>query len=180
MTYIRNILYLECSPLMSGVLKIDITESAKILKGLLHQQPSVRHKERLQALYWLKSGQATTRLELSKLLSRGESTIYRWLKLYKAGGLDTLLEIKPRPGKPAMVCGEALDKLKGRLCEPSGFESYGAIQQWLADECDLQVPYKTVHKTVRYRLKAKLKVPRPRSRQTDEAQQQAYKKNCRS
>lgn len=180
MTYIRGIHYLEQSPLMSGVLKIEITESAQTLKELLHQQPSVRHKERLQALYWLKSGQATTRLDLSKLLNRGESTIYRWLKLYKAGSLEALLEIKPRPGKPAKIRGEALAKLKAHLSEPSGFASYGAIQQWLADECHLQVPYKTVHKTVRYKLKAKPKVPRPRSSQTDEAVQQAYKKNCLS
>ena len=44
----------------------------------------------------------------------------------------------------------------------------------------LEVPYKTVHQTVHYRLKAKLKVPRPRSRQTDEAQQQSYKKTAPS
>jgi hypothetical protein len=80
--------------LMSGVLKIEITESEESLKSLLHQQASSRHKERLQALYWLKSGQATTRLELSRLLSRGESTLYRWLKLYQAGGLSALLDIR--------------------------------------------------------------------------------------
>ena len=163
---------------MSGVLKIDIPDSEATLKSLLHHQPSVRHQERLQALYWLKSGQVSTRIELSKLLGRGESTIYRWLKLYRAGGLSALLEIKPKAGKPALIRGEALDKLKARLAEPTGFESYGAIQQWLSDECALDVPYKTVHKSVHYRLKAKLKVPRPRSRQTDEAQQQAYKKTA--
>jgi len=165
---------------MSGVLKMEITESEDTLKSLLHQQASARHQERLQALYWLKSGQVTTRLELSRLLGRGESTIYRWLKLYKAGGLAALLEIKTSSGKPALIRGEALDKLKARLSEPKGFESYGAIVDWLYDECGLTVPYKTVHQTVYYRLKAKPKVPRPRSRQTDEAQQQAYKKNCHS
>lgn len=163
---------------MSGVLKIEIAESEATLKELLHRQPSVRHQERLQALYWLKSGQVTTRRELCKLLGRGESTIYRWLKRYQTGGLSAVLELKPRAGRRALIRGAVLEKLKARLAEPTGFESYGAIQQWLSDECDLDVPYKSVHKTVHYRLKAKLKVPRPRSRQTDEVQQQAYKKNC--
>lgn len=162
---------------MSGILKIDITDSEDTLKSLLHQHASARLKERLQALYWLKSGQVTTRLELASLLGRGESTIYRWLKLYKAGGLSALLDLKPSPGKPAMIRGSALKKLKARLSDPSGFESYGAIAQWLRDKCGLQVPYKTVHQTVHYRLKAKLKVPRPRSRQTDDAEQKHYKKN---
>ena len=178
LTYVSEVRELECLFLMPSTLQIDISESAATLKMLLHQQSSACHKERLQALYWLKSGQVTTRLELSSLLGRGESTLYRWLKLYKTGGLCALLDIKSSSGRPAMIRGEALDKLKAHLSEPQGFESYGAIQQWLRDECDLEVPYKTVHQTVHYRLKAKLKVPRPRSRQADEAQQQAYKKTA--
>jgi len=46
-----------------------------------------------------------------------------------------MLEIPTSPGKPPMIAGEALEKLKTRLAEPIGFESYGAIQQWLLDEC---------------------------------------------
>lgn len=120
---------------MPSVLKIEIAESERTLKQLLHQQSSARHKERLQALYWLKSGQVTTRLELANLSGRGESTVYRWLQSYRTGGLHALLDIQSSPGKPPMIAGEALDKLKARLSEPSGFESYGAIQQWLWDEC---------------------------------------------
>lgn len=85
-----------------------------------------------------------------------------------------MLEIQTSPGKPAMIAGEVLSNLQARLAESTGFESYGAIQQWLWDEWGLDVAYKTVHQTVHYRLKAKLKVPRPRSSQTDEAQQEAY------
>jgi len=47
--------------------------------------------------------------------------------------------------------------------EADGFKSYREIQQWIEQTFGKQVKYKTVHKTVRYRLKAKLKVPRPRS-----------------
>ena len=94
---------------------------------------------------------------------------------YQAGGLDALLDIKPGPGKPAMIQGEALQKLQAQFSTPSSFESYEAIQQLLRDECVLEVPYKTVHQTGHYRLNAKLKVPRPQSRQTDESQQNSSK-----
>ena len=40
------------------------------------------------------------------------------------------------------------------------FESYGEIQLWLKTCFDVDVSYRTVHELVRYKLKAKLKVPR--------------------
>ena len=49
---------------MPRPLRIEISESEDTLKRLLRQQSSGRRKERLQALYWLKSGQVTTRMEL--------------------------------------------------------------------------------------------------------------------
>jgi transposase len=46
----------------------------------------------------------------------------------------------------------------------------------LKDEFDLDVPYSTVYATVRYRLKAKLKVPRPSNVKADEEEQEEFKK----
>jgi hypothetical protein len=54
-----------------------------------------------------------------------------------------------------------MDQLKERLSEPEGFGSYKEIQQWLAEEQNLELPYSTVHRIVRYELEAKLKTPRP-------------------
>lgn len=44
------------------------------------------NKERLQMLYWLKSGKVTTRQASAERLGRDEATITRWLKKYKDGG----------------------------------------------------------------------------------------------
>ncbi len=41
----------------------------------------------------------------------------------------------------------------------AGFSSYGEIQLWLKTCFDIDVAYQTVHELVRYKLKAKLKVP---------------------
>jgi hypothetical protein len=50
---------------MSGVVKIDITESAQTLKTLLAQQKSAAGKERVQALYLLKMRQVETVQDLA-------------------------------------------------------------------------------------------------------------------
>jgi hypothetical protein len=84
---------------MSGILKIDITESEATLKTLVQQQSSARHQERLQALYWLKSGQVSTRLELSSLLGRGESTLYRWLQRWPRDALWLYGAVEPLTGQ---------------------------------------------------------------------------------
>lgn len=54
-----------------------------------------------------------------------------------------------------------MEVLKKRLAEPEGFGSYTEIQQWLAEEQGVELPYSTVHGIVRYELNAKPKAPRP-------------------
>ena len=73
---------------MGNKLKVEITETVEELKQQLKHQKKGQEKERLQMLYWLKSGQVTSRQELAKRLARNESTIYRWLKKYRAVGIN--------------------------------------------------------------------------------------------
>jgi transposase len=134
-------------------------------------------KERLQMLYWLKTGQSTSRRSLAERLGRDEATITRWLKKYKDGGYRGLLEVKQAPGKEPIVTGEHLERLKERLSQPQGFHSYSQIQQWLARELGLNITYKTVYQLVRYKLGAKLKVPRPKSSKQHPESLSHFKKN---
>ena len=53
---------------MSGVVKIDITESPAFLKTLLSQQKTATGKERVQALYLLKTKQVDTVQHLAVVL----------------------------------------------------------------------------------------------------------------
>jgi len=48
-----------------------------------------------------------------------------------------------------------LEELRQRLQERSGFGSYGEIQQWLAQDYDVQAAYATVHGIVRYKRSVK-------------------------
>lgn len=163
---------------MANHFKVQIAESLETLKQRLQTQTTAQGKERLQMLYWLKSGQLQTRQALAHRLNRNESTIHRWLQKYNQGGLNGLLEVKRAPGQRPKIGGAVLEQLKQQLSQPEGFASYGAIQTWLSQRCGIEVPYSTVHRTVRYQLKAKLKVPRPRSRGATPEQQQDYKKTA--
>jgi hypothetical protein len=78
---------------MSRRLELEIRETAEELKARLHQQSQVKLKERVQALYLLKSEQVTELKAQGKLLGRNSSTLYRGFEAYRARGLAGLLEL---------------------------------------------------------------------------------------
>ncbi|MEH1840458.1 MAG: helix-turn-helix domain-containing protein [Nostoc sp.] len=51
-------------------------------------------KEKLQMLWWIKSGQVKEQQEIGKRLAKDTSTVTRWLQKYRTGGLSELLKIK--------------------------------------------------------------------------------------
>lgn len=148
---------------MARPFKLEIHESVEYLEKSMHQAHTGSQKEKLQMLWWLKSGQVKQHQEVAQRLGRNPSTITRWLQQYRQGGTSALLQVKQSPGRPRKLDDAALARLQERLAQSEGFKSYGEIQQWVQSELGKAVKYKTVHQTVRYRLKAKLKVPRPQS-----------------
>jgi len=114
-------------------------------------------------LLLLKTGEAKSRSAAARQLGVHRNTIANWLDLYEEGGLEKLREIGepgPDPGQQS-IPPDAMEALKNRLSEPEGFGSYKEIQQWLVDRHDLDLPYTTVHRIVRYDLEAKSRASRP-------------------
>ena len=155
---------------------IEIAESEQELKNLLRQQKTASGKERIHLLYLLKSKQVESVTAAASLLGRHRVTLERWLGKYRQAGLAQLLAPHSGRGRQRHIQGEVAEKLQVRLQEPQGFDSYGAVQHWLEQNCGVKVSYGVVHQHVRYRLKAKLKVPRPVSRDQDAEQVGALKK----
>lgn len=163
---------------MGRKLQLTIDETEQELKELLAQQREGRLKERVQALYWLKSQQVEQLRAVAKLLGRDTATLYRWCERYRDGGLQRLLELDyHQAGRPGALPAAVSQALRVRLQDPQGFASYGAVQRWLAHEYGLELKYKTVHRIVRYRLKAKLKVARSRSLEQAADAVATFKKN---
>jgi transposase len=161
---------------MARRLRIVIEESAESLEKQLKHSRTASQKERLQMLWWLKTEQVNEHQQLATRLGRNPSTITRWLQQYRQGGLSQLLEVKTAPGQTPQITPEALAGLQERLNSESGFSSYGEIVCWLKTEYGLEMKYATVYYWVRYRLKAKLKVPRPQSAKQEPAVVEQFKK----
>src|SRR5512144_621828 len=164
---------------MSRPLIIFITETADELKQLMNTQQKVKLKERIQALYLLKNERAKTLQDLADFLGRSISTIESWLTRYRKKGLLGLVAWNYHGGQPPAIPEPVLTELREKLSQPQGFKSYGEIQQWLKEEHGLEIHYKTVHQTVHYKLKAKLKVARPTHFKRDDTAVVEFKKNSR-
>lgn len=141
----------------------SIAESADDLRRQLHAERDPERKRRLHALVLMATGQAGTRAQVAEHLAVHRNTVTRWIERYRRGGLTGLLNVSKRG--PAFgqrtVPAAVLTALQARLGQPSGFGGYDEVQRWLRDAYAVEVPYKSVYTLVRYRLKAKLKVPRP-------------------
>ncbi len=165
---------------MNRLQSVMITETADELKVIMHAQVKAKIKERIQALYLLKAGIVNDMGILACLLGRAESTLRLWFARYQASGLSGLLAWNYHGGKRPALPEAMLDALQLRLQQPEGCRSYGEIQAWLTQEYGLEIPYKTVHKIVHYKLKAKLKVARPMSRHRQEEAVVDFKKNSKN
>ena len=164
---------------MCRVFNLEVIESLETLELLLQQEKNIRRRERLQFLYWHKTGQAKTRQALGKLLNRSQFAIGQWINTYRTRGLNGLLHLNYRGGNLApSIPVDIQGQLKEKLGQPEGFASYKAIQVWLKEMHGLEVLYSTVFGTVKYRLQGRLKVPRPSAVDYAPEAVEDFKKNC--
>ncbi|MBD2041869.1 helix-turn-helix domain-containing protein [Microcoleus sp. FACHB-672] len=162
---------------MVGVTSIDVQESLENLAQRLRQAETATIKERLQVLYWLKQDNPPSISAIAKALGKHRSTIQTWLSKYRYGGVEAMLEIKKSLGGVRVIPQWAEATLAKRLQQPNhGFSSYGEIQQWLLETLGVEAQYHAVYQMTRYRLKAKLKVPRPQNSKQNSQQRSAFKK----
>ena len=134
------------------------------LERQLRQQRQALRKQRLHLLVLIGRGEAKSVQQAAERLAVHRNTIGEWLRRYREGGLEGLLKVG-RSGAPIgarHIPRPVLAHLKARLQEREGFANYGEVQHWLEREYGLQIPYGTIYRTVRERLQAKLKRPRPR------------------
>lgn len=144
---------------MVGVLTWFIHESPEVLKALMDEQTEELRRAKLHALYLLKSGTVKTKKQLAQIMLRNESTVFRWYQCYEREGLEGLLNSRKNPpGVKPKLQGKAREQLTERLADPAGFNNYSEVQTWVEQECGVSVSYPTIHRVVRYELKAKLKV----------------------
>lgn len=141
----------------------EVFESVEELESLLARTSDARRKQRVHLLLLIRSGRVNSRLAAAAHLAAHRNSVGDWLEKYEKGGLDAMLEIGTRGARQGIrvLKPAALEALRAHL-KAEGFDSYTQIQEWLRSEFGADIPYPTVHRIVRYRLKSKLKRARPR------------------
>ena len=161
---------------MAGTTSVEVKESLEALAARLQQAKTLKEKERLEVLYWLKQDNPPSILMIAKAIGKHRNTLQTWLMLYRSGGVEAMLEVKKSPGGVRVIPQWAEEALAKRLQDPEhGFASYGAVQQWLSETLGIEAEYHAVYQMTRYRLGAKLKVARPQNCKQDPAQREAFK-----
>jgi len=137
-----------------------------------------------QSLYLLKIKAVETVRYLAILMGRGESTIHRWLKVYREKGIKGLLneeeeedeeEKSKPPGRPEVIDVETAASIYQELKEEEGFTSYQEVRVWLDLVKGVKFSYITVWRICHEELKAKLKVPRPKSTKQEKGAIERFK-----
>ena len=113
---------------MSGVIKIEILETVDELRQLLQSTETKEVKERVQALYWLKSGQVKTTKAIANLIGKHRVTVSRWLSSYKAQGINALLTKGTSSGRKKKLNPLVEASLRQELIDEQGFSSYKEVQ----------------------------------------------------
>ena len=163
---------------MSRTLSFSVKKTQEELFALLRSETDVRKRERLQFLYWYKSGLVTSRKQIAALLGRSLPVVTKWAKRYIKLGLKGLLEMDYRGRESSrMIPVEAVEELTIRLGSEEGFGSYREIQTWLEEEHGVEMAYSTVHRLVKYDLDASPKVVRPVSEKQNPEMIDDFKKN---
>jgi transposase len=155
-----------------------IEASTTELKIIMNRQQTVTNRQKIQALYLLKSGKSQSITEVSELLGVHRITVQRWFKQYSNGGLKGLLKLSRSTGRPRVIGSEIVEGISTKLSEEScEIKSYKELGKWVEENYQTSVKYSTLYKQVHERMKAKLKVPRRESNKKDESAAIEFKKN---
>jgi transposase len=105
---------------MANKFKVEIQETVEELEHRLERAITAVSKEKLLLLYWIATKKIKTREELATMLKRDSSTIYRWLRAYKQGGITSLLTVKKAPGKTPHIPPRSERKINRKTARTTG------------------------------------------------------------
>lgn len=140
-------------------LKAGDVASAREVEQVYEASQEHHDRERLMAIRLIQQGGHTLR-QIGSILNRGRTTIARWLKAYREGGIEKLLQ-RGHGGRGASLSQTDQEALiEGLEGLRSGcWKRAGDIQVWLQEERGIDLHVSGVHYWL-HKLKASWKVPR--------------------
>ena len=92
--------------------------------------------------------------------------------------MSSLLKLRRSTGRLRVISSEVIAGISTKISEEScEFKTYKEIAACVEDNYQVSIKYPTLHKQVRYRMKAKLKVPKRLSSKKYPAAAIEFKKN---
>jgi putative transposase len=85
-----------------------IEDTVTELKIIMSQQRTVTNRQKVQALYLLKSGLNQSITDVAEVLGVHRITVQRWFKQYSEGGLSSLLKLGQSTGRPRAISSEII------------------------------------------------------------------------
>ncbi|MFQ4142441.1 helix-turn-helix domain-containing protein [Chlorogloeopsis sp. ULAP02] len=156
---------------MACVTQVQINESAETLEVLLRQQKNLRLKERIQALYLIKTEGMSVKA-IAKILGRDSSTIQRWLADYQEGGITLVIKSQNSLLKVQKILNCTVENSDKQIKQSEGqIQRYNQLQQWFDSIFGVQAQDVTV-----YKLQAKLKMIYLHNRKQKKRKLKGFKK----
>ncbi len=89
------------------------------------QQRTVTNRQKVHALYLLKSGLSQSITDVAEILGVHRITVQRWFKQYSEGGLQSLLKLDRLTGRPRVISSDIIAGISTKINENScKFKSY--------------------------------------------------------
>ena len=154
---------------MSNKVEIIVKESDSELRKLKNNQTTLSKEKRIIALQRIKHCKDETRLSLANYLGVDRKTLRNWLKEYNEGGIEYMLEVRPRRQGSKIITQEIHDGLSDRLNDPkNSFLGYWDAQKWIEKEYGVEVKYHHLRKYLIQYFETKVKRPRKSHIKKDE------------
>jgi putative transposase len=95
------------------------------LKIIMLQQQTVTKRQKVQALYLLKSGWSQSITDVAEILGVHRITVQIWFRQYSEGGLQSLLKLGQSTGRPRVISSDIIAGISTKINENScKFKSY--------------------------------------------------------
>ncbi len=160
---------------MSKPVTVAWTESAEELYARFTGERDVRRRQRLQALWLVRSGRSVP--EAARLAGGSQRSLERWLSWYRQGGLEAVVARVPghgAQGQPSRLTADQQQALVAQTAQGT-FHTYHEARAWVEQTFGVAYTYNGLF-TLLARLGVHPKVPRPQAEKADPALQDAWKK----
>ena len=157
---------------MSKPIQLGDAASLESLDAAYKASQERHDRERLLAMRLAYQGSQTLE-QIGSILKRGRATIARWVKSYREGGIQKLLH-RGHGGRKASLSHSDQEAVIAELYS-GRWKRAKDIQIWLQEERCIDLKLGGVYYWL-YKLKSSWKVPRPRHKDQDPDEVEAFRK----